>query len=297
VTAAEIAGALGGAHRSGGWWRCRCPVHSSRGPSLSVRDGDRGLIVKCFAGCDPRHVLAELRHCGLIGCERDHDRPTRAAIRGGDPADDTARRIALARRIWEGARDATESPVMAYLADRGITIDPPPSLRWAPALRRPDGASGPAMVARADDVDGGLIGVHRTWIDRDDAGRWYRRDRASLGPIGGGAVRLAPASELLMVAEGIETALSATQACALPCWAALSTAGITALVLLPTVRTVIILADHDASGAGEHAARTAAARWLAEGRRVRIAMPPEPGTDFNDVLLGRDYGEVRDVAA
>jgi hypothetical protein len=32
---------------------------------------------------------------------------------------------------------------------------------------------------------------------------------------------------------------------------------------------------------------------------VRIALPPEPGTDFNDVLLGRDYAhatEARDAA-
>jgi putative DNA primase/helicase len=73
-----------------------------------------------------------------------------------------------------------------------------------------------------------------------------------------------------------------------------------ALMLPPIVRTVIILADHDVSGAGERAARTAAARWLAEGRRVRIAMPPQPATDFNDVLLGRAYAritEARDVAA
>jgi hypothetical protein len=69
------------------------------------------------------------------------------------------------------------------------------------------------------------------------------------------------------------------------------------LALPPTVRTVIILADHDASGAGERAARTAAQRWLAEGRRVQIAMPPEPGTDFDDVLLGRAYAGVRDAAA
>lgn len=41
----------------------------------------------------------------------------------------------------------------------------------------------------------------------------------------------------------------------------------------------------DVSGAGERAARKAAHRWLAEGRRVRIAMPPEPGSDFNSVLL------------
>ena len=47
---------------------------------------------------------------------------------------------------------------------------------------------------------------------------------------------------------------------------------------------VIIAADHDASGAGKEAARAAAQRWLAEGRRVRLAMPSKPGTDFNDVL-------------
>jgi hypothetical protein len=31
MKAAEFAAALGGAHRSGAWWRCRCTVHGSRG--------------------------------------------------------------------------------------------------------------------------------------------------------------------------------------------------------------------------------------------------------------------------
>ena len=73
-----------------------------------------------------------------------------------------------------------------------------------------------------------------------------------------------------------------------------------ALILPPIVREVMILVDHDASGAGERAAHTAAARWLAEGRRVRIALPPEPDTDFADVLAGRVYVQIveaRDVAA
>ncbi len=42
MTAAEIAAALGGGHRSGAWWRCRCPVHGSRGPTLALRDHERG---------------------------------------------------------------------------------------------------------------------------------------------------------------------------------------------------------------------------------------------------------------
>jgi putative DNA primase/helicase len=113
-------------------------------------------------------------------------------------------------------------------------------------------------------------------------------------------VRLAPAAETLLIGEGIETALAAMQATAQPAWAGLSTSGMVALRLPPIVCTVVILADHDRSGAGERAARTAAQRWLAEGRRVRIAMPPEPGTDMADVLAGRAYasvGEVRDAAA
>jgi putative DNA primase/helicase len=114
----------------------------------------------------------------------------------------------------------------------------------------------------------------------------------------GGAVRLAPAlpNDWLVIAEGIETAFAIMQATGLPAWAALSAGGIERLILPASVRRVLITADNDANGAGAHAARTAAAGWLAEGRRVRIAMPPEPDTDFNDVLIGRTP-EVHDVAA
>jgi putative DNA primase/helicase len=144
------------------------------------------------------------------------------------------------------------------------------------------------MIGVVRNVDGELIGVHRTYLTPD----YRRRDRASLGPAGGGAVRLAPAAETLLVGEGVETCLAAMQATAQPAWAALSTSGMMALALPSIVRTVVILADHDRNGAGERAARVAGQRWLAEGRRVRIALPPEPGTDFNDVLW-----DARDAAA
>jgi hypothetical protein len=52
MTAAEIAARLGAAHRAGRFWRCLCPVHGSRtgrSATLALRDGDHGLIVKCFA--------------------------------------------------------------------------------------------------------------------------------------------------------------------------------------------------------------------------------------------------------
>jgi putative DNA primase/helicase len=278
-------------------------VHGSRGPTLALRDGEHGLIVKCFAGCDLGDILVELRHRGLVAGTRNGGggglRPDAEAIRLRRKAEETERRRRSedARRLWEAAQDARGSPVVRYLASRRITLTPPPSLRWAPRCwHRGVGSYLPATIGLVEHVDHGMAGVHRIYLTPD----LCRRDRASLGPIRGGAVRLGPASELLMVSEGIETALAAMQACALPAWAALSTSGMVTLVLPPIVRTVVILADHDENGAGERAARLAADRWLAEGRRVRIAMPPAIGQDFNDVLLGDAYAritEASDVAA
>lgn len=38
--------------------RSQCPVHGSRGLTLSVRAGDGRAFVHCFAGCDDDEVLA-----------------------------------------------------------------------------------------------------------------------------------------------------------------------------------------------------------------------------------------------
>jgi putative DNA primase/helicase len=293
MSAGEIAHALGGASRSGAWWRCRCPVHGSRGATLALRVGERGLIVKCFADCDPGDILAELRRRGLVDAGPRNGggeglRPDAEAIRLRRKAEETerCRRIEDARRLWEAAEDAGGSRVVRYLAGRRITIAPPPVLRYAPALRRPDDSYGPAMVARVDDLNGRLIGVHRTWLARDPAGAWRRFDRASLGPIGGGAVRLAMLrpDDWLVIGEGIETVASVMQCTALPGWAALSARGIERLLLPPDVRMALIVADHDANGTGGRAAHNAARRWLREGRRVRIALPPH--------VAGRDQRAV-----
>jgi hypothetical protein len=131
----------------------------------------------------------------VIAARHDMDRPD---VKRAGPDQLRARRAA---------------PVARYLAGRGITIAPPPSLRWASRCWHAKArGSLPAMVARVDDIEGRLIGVHRTWLDRDAAGQWHRRDRASLGPIGGCAVRLAEPDKTLLIGEGIETCLSALAA-------------------------------------------------------------------------------------
>ena len=142
------------------------------------------------------------------------------------------------------------------------------------------------MLARADAADGKFTAVHRTWLLPDGSGKAVLGEpKWSLGPIKGAAVRLAPVGPVLAVAEGIETALTA-MVCGVPAWAALSAGGIERLVLPAEVAEVVIVGDHDRSGVGQGAARHAANRLSAEGRRVRLALPLEPDTDLNDVLLG-----------
>ena len=145
------------------------------------------------------------------------------------------------------------------------------------------------MLALVEHAEREPTAIHRTYLRADGSGKaLIAPDRASLGPIGGGAVRLAPIvpDEWLIVGEGIETTLSVMQACGLPGWAALSAGGIEKLILPAQAAKLIIAADHDDHGRGQRAAHEAAERFLREGRRVRVAMPP-CGMDFNDVMRGR----------
>jgi hypothetical protein len=45
-----------------GRWKARCPAHSDRSPSLSIREGDDGrVLVLCRAGCSLDSILAALK--------------------------------------------------------------------------------------------------------------------------------------------------------------------------------------------------------------------------------------------
>jgi putative DNA primase/helicase len=306
--AAAIAEALGSAQRSGKWWRCICPVHNSHSASLALCDGPRGLILHCHAGCPRDDVLAQLRRLDLV------DADTGDSTIRSDPAElerqreaearDRQRRIAEALDFWQHeTADPHGTAIERYWLARGLAPLIPPTIRTSRSwLRHPEGGSRPAMIALVQHAELGPVAIHRTWLQLDGLKKAsFHEPRRSLGPIKGGAVRLARAGELLLVGEGIETTAAAMTATGLPGWAALSAGGIEALILppLPIASTVIILADNDPNGRSERAARIAAQRWLREGRRVRVAMPPETGTDFNDLLLNQtpaSIGVTRNVA-
>lgn len=47
--------------RGPGRWQARCPAHHpDRNPSLSVNEGDTGILLKCWAGCELEEITAAL---------------------------------------------------------------------------------------------------------------------------------------------------------------------------------------------------------------------------------------------
>jgi hypothetical protein len=288
MSAETIARALKG-RKSGSNWIAHCPAHDDREPSLSIREANDGkILVCCHAGCAQKAVITELRQRGLWG-EEGLRGPKYSASKPDAPVKpdhEDAKRSTSALKIWQSTQSAYGTVAETYLRSRGLHSPLPETIRFHPGLKHRTGDRWPVMVALVTrGVDDEPLAIHRTFLARDGSGKApVDPQKMMLGPCHGGAVRLAPANDLLMVGEGIETCLAAIQATGHPAWAALSTSGLTALDLPHEVREVIVLADGDATG--ERAAHKAAVRWRREGRRVRIARPAK-GMDFNDMLMGR----------
>jgi len=207
------------------------------------------------------------------------------------PERDVSREIAFIR---QHAVPIPGTQAESYLRGRGLTVPTDTDLLFHSDLTYWETRTGYAgMVALVRDAAGEVIALHRTYLseDPDQPGVVIKaavsKPRMMLGRTGGGAVRLAPIGPagVLGLCEGIETGLAVMNAChGLPVWAALSTSGIEQALLPPEAKHVVLLADHDASGAGMRAAEAAAAKLRLDGRRVSIVMPPRQGDDFNDML-------------
>jgi hypothetical protein len=272
----EIARALGG----------EVAGRAIRAPSPGRGANDRSMVVIV----DPTRPEAFY----VYGCEGSLAR-AKALVREKlalvEPAAPLAPevRTAKAMQIWSQTVPASGTIVEAYLRSRAIELPVPERIRFHPSLwHGPTRSEWPAMVALVSDANDAPIAVHRTYLAHNGRAKApIEPNKMAVGPIGGGAIRLAPLADELLVGEGIETCLSAMQAIGQPAWSAISAVGLGTLALPSAVRDVTVLADGD--DAGDNAARAAAARWRNDRRRVRIARAPR-GFDFNDVLLGRAPG-------
>ena len=287
--ARELTLALGGRWH-GRYGAAPCPVcqpERRKGQNaLTVGDGDGGrLVLHCKKSA--RGFLDILAAAGLRSGDYTPPDPATLAQREAERRAEALKRAEQAKRLWQEARPIAGTPAEAYLRGRGITCELPRTLRFhGQAWHGPTARRYPAMVAAVQ--GSGAAAVHRTFLRADGSGKAdIEGDKLALGGTQGGAVRLSDGPSRLVVAEGIESALSLL--CGLldgpaTVWAALSTSGMRGLHLPPEPGRLTIAADGD--GPGREAAHALAERAHGSGWQVGI-LDPGTGADFNDILTGK----------
>jgi hypothetical protein len=216
--------------------------------------------------------------------------PTRSVYRD----DDRPKRDPL--KSWRDASPLVATgTVRTYLKTRDIELTEVEalSLRFHPALYHWLTATRwPAMIACVKRADGTKVTSHQTFLALDGRSKApIERNRlfpAGTAPEGGVWFGQVDPEREFIVAEGIETTLSAMRLCRVEAGvAALSEGGIRRLVLPEVARRVRIFADHDELGQGLAAAYEARRRWQGEGRTVAIIHAREVGVDANDMWQRR----------
>jgi hypothetical protein len=313
------------AHK-GGVWSGLCPFHGERRPSFAVYP-DHYHCFSCGVHGDAiRYVMETSRvpfveavnelaaAAGMIAAKSGQS--PRAPLQPlQPPAPDAARRNhAAATTIFLAARPIPDTPVEAYLKNRKVDLrhlgHAPGALRFHPGLfHAATGSYFPAMVAAVNSPEGKHVSTHRTWLQR--AGDiWIKArlhdNKMVLGTHPGGSIHLwkgasgkklkdAPEHEPVVIAEGIETALSIVMAAPeMRVLCGLNQGNMGGVWLPPQIRTVILALDNDASvdnGKTEEKRIKAALatsrminRWFDRGYTdVRFIQSPH-GKDFNDAL-------------
>lgn len=263
-----------------------CPVCQSarrkEQNALTLSDGDNRLLVHCKkSSCDFRDIATA---AGIMDGTYTPPDPALHAQREAMRRAEAAKRSRQAKAIWSEAQPISGTVAEAYLRGRCITCALPNTLRYHPAAWH--GATAkrlPALVALVDGGDG--FAVHRTYLRPDGLGKAdVEPAKAMLGATSGGAVRITEGDGPLVIAEGVETALSLASGlmpASVTVWAALSTSGMQSLKLPPDLGRLTIASDGDKPG--REAANTLAERAHALGWQVSL-LPAPDGRDWNDFL-------------
>lgn len=274
---------------------CPGPHHSRRDRSLSIlfdAKAPGGFTLHSHAGDDFGVCRDHVRE--RLGLSLNHEPKLNVTLSKADgvnlePGSD---RTALALRIWREARQPAESPVVHYLARRGLDLIPDAHevLRFHPSAPFA-GNRTRAMVALVRNIiTNEPQAIHRTALSLDgQKAEVNGKDRLALASIRGGAVKLTADEEVttcLGIGEGIETTLSLRclpEFGASPAWSVLNAGGITSFPVLPGIECLWIAVDDDPAGRG--ASELCADRWHRAGREVFLVKSKTLGHDLNDVVL------------
>lgn len=229
----------------------------------------------------------------LLMCARGYDfasacRDVESVI-GTCPRDEETMTKKAEKTFAESLRERVcKTSSSAYLASRGLEVAP--GLDWVKSIPYLDENSAkvgdfPAMLAPI--VRGEkFLTYHVTYLQDGRKAPVDPCRKILPGPQNnGGSCPLYPAAEAMGIAEGVETAIAAKMIFGMPVWAALNTSLLAAWEPPSMVKRVTIFGDNDANYAGHAAAYQLAHRLARKGLQVEIAIAPEVGQDWNDVLI------------
>lgn len=74
----DVLSRLDAVRQIGSGWRARCPAHEDRTPSLSIHEGVRGALLRCFAGCALEDICKAVH---MVPADLFYDAPTPRGLR------------------------------------------------------------------------------------------------------------------------------------------------------------------------------------------------------------------------
>lgn len=222
----------------GGTWHgsygmIRCPVHNDKTPSVSLRDGDSALLVKCHAGCDSTQVLKALGS-GAASYSPPINKPLKTDF--GQ----------LALQIWRESRPLRAGDLATrYLNGRGLSAASP-ALRFHRNCAYKENKVllyAPAMIAGYGPPDE-PVAIQRTFLTADAEKLSMEANKRVLGSRYGHPCQLAPAGETLGLAEGVEDAQAVIDMFGVPCWSVGGIELYPSVIVPQIVRHIVIYTQH-----------------------------------------------------
>jgi DNA primase len=282
----SVVGAVVKLRRAGSEWKGCCPFHADRSPSFTIyRGGERFPCFGCGASGDVLDFIQQAHGVGLREAANMLGEDTLPRVQfhplpsnGTDASD----RVDEARAIWRAAVPVEDTPAAEYLRWRGLTLEPPISLRYA-ELPYGRGRPLPCLVCCVSSAEGPMQGIQRIYLAPDGRGKAdVGKPKLSLGRVAGGAIRLGPLDGgELIVTEGPEDGLTLLQSLGRPVWVAAGASMLPAMRFPDQVCAVAVGGDNDS--AGRAAADKAAEAFAFRGLKVRTFFP-DGAKDFNAML-------------
>lgn len=200
-------------------------------------------------------------------------------------------------KAWAGAQAMREGdPAHTYLDKRTGRPWASNALRYHAEMWHPEEKKTyPAMIAKVTDADNKPVSIHRTFLDMDGNKAKISKAKMVMSSTipDGSAIRLMPHDHIIGIAEGIETALSASFLFGVPVWAAISAAVMSKWTIPNGVERVIIFGDNDQNFIGQTTAYKLAFNMRKEygdAMDITVAIPSIRGADWNDfvTILGAE---------